>query len=421
MTSWINAAEVASLLKPGMRVFVAGATAEPRTILHALGQKADACAGVQFISVPVPGVNAGDFTGFGQQASATVFFATAENRDSIKTGKIDFLPLQYRAIYDYLAHEANIDTVIVQLPPEHKNGVYSHGISSDFLSAVVPKAKRVIAEINSLQPSPRDAPELPSSRLDYAVQCESPVPTLPAAEITAESAVIGRHVADLVADGDCIQIGIGAIPSATLAALGDKNDLGFHSGMIANGVKDLAIAGNITGACKQLETGKIVTGATLGDESLIAWAGEAPAICFRPVNYTHDCSVVARLDNFVSINSALQVDLFGQINADVLQGRQVSGTGGSVDMMRAATSSRGGRSIVAFSATAAGGTVSRIVTALAPHTAATVLRTDIDYVVTEYGVRRVRFLPLRARAEALIEIAAPQFRDQLRDEWRSIS
>ncbi len=123
MTSWINAEEVASLLKPGMRVFVAGATAEPRSILHALTQKADTCAGVHFISVPVPGVNTGDFARFGRQTGATVFFATPENRDSIKTGQIDFLPLQYRAIFDYLKHQANIDTVIVQLPPENDNGV----------------------------------------------------------------------------------------------------------------------------------------------------------------------------------------------------------------------------------------------------------------------------------------------------------
>ncbi|MCP4927288.1 MAG: acetyl-CoA hydrolase/transferase family protein [Gammaproteobacteria bacterium] len=420
MTRWINAGEVASLLKPGMTVFIAGATAEPRTILSALRRQANACTGIHFVSVAIPGVNAGNFALFGAQTSATVFFATAENRDSIASGQIDFLPMQYRALYDYLANEASIDAVIVQLPPECSNGVHSQGISSDFLSAALSKATLVIAEINSQQPSPADAPELPSSRLDYAVHSDCPLPTLPIAEITPEAAVIGNHVAELVNNGDCIQIGIGAIPNATLAALGDKNDLGIHSGMISNGVQDLALAGNITGACKQLDKGKIVTGTALGNETLINWAGETPAVSFRPVSYTHDSCVTSKLDNFISINSALEVDLFGQINADVLQGCQVSGTGGSVDMMRAAACSRGGRSIVAFNATAAGGSVSRIVAALAPGTATTVLRTDIDYVVTEYGARRIRFLPLMARAEALIEIAAPQFRDQLRDHWRGI-
>ena len=421
MTRWVNAKEAVSLLEPGMTVFIAGATAEPRTLLQELRQQPEACSGVHFTSVALPGINSGDFAALGPQTSATVFFATAENRASIAAGQIDFLPLQYRAIFGYLTDEICFDLAIVQLPPANNNGDFSHGISSDFLSAVLPKAKLVIGEINDCQPSPADAPTLPSSRLDYAVACECPVPTLATAEETEEAGVIARHVSNLVADGDCIQIGIGAIPNATLAVLSDKNDLGFHSGMIANGVRDLVMAGNITGRCKQLDKGKIVTGTTLGDQALISWAGQAPGLAFRPVNYTHDCRIVAQIDNFVSINSALQIDLFGQVNADVLHGRQVSGTGGSVDMMRAAAYSRGGRSIIACNATAAGGKVSRIVAALAPYTATTALRTDIDYVVTEYGARRIRYLPLNARAEALIGIAAPQFRDQLSDEWKNIS
>ena len=180
----------------------------------------------------------------------------------------------------------------------------------------------------------------------------------------------------------------------------------------------LADAGNITGRCKNQDQYKIVTGTTLGGEALIEWAGSAPELRFRPVSHTHDIGVIRQIDNFVSINSALEVDLFGQVNADMLEGRQFSGTGGAVDMMRGATMSRGGRSIVALKAITAKGKKSRIVTALSRNTAATALRTDVDYVVTEYGARRIRHLPISARAEALIEIAAPEFRDQLRDDWR---
>jgi len=183
---------------------------------------------------------------------------------------------------------------------------------------------------------------------------------------------------------------------------------------------DLAIAGNITGRRKSLDAGRIVSGATLGSQRLVDWAGDAPQLSMRPVGYTHDSGVFARLDNFVSINSALEVDLFGQVNADMLAGRQLSGTGGAVDMMRGAALSRGGRSIVALSATASGGTVSRIVATLPRETATTALRTDVDYIVTEFGARRIRHLPIRARAEALIEIAHPQFRDELRDRWRAM-
>jgi 4-hydroxybutyrate CoA-transferase len=175
----------------------------------------------------------------------------------------------------------------------------------------------------------------------------------------------------------------------------------------------LADAGNIKG--------KIVTGATLGSEALIEWAGNATDLMIRPVGYTHDPGVIRQIDNFVSINSAVEIDLFGQVSADMLDGRQWTGPGGAVDMMRGAALSKGGRSIVALKSTAGQGKRSRIVTALERGTAATALRTDVDYVVTEYGARRVRHLSAAARAEALIEIAAPEFRDQLRDEWRALT
>jgi len=308
----------------------------------------------------------------------------------------------------------------MQLPPAAQNGTASLGLSADFTPAVLDKAGLVIGEINARQPVPADAPGLPASRLDYALVCDRPVPTLVPSETSDIARRMGRHVADLINDGDCIQLGIGAIPDAALAGLSAKNDLGIHSGMISDGVMNLARAGNITGRNKTLDKGKIVSGVTLGSRRLIEWAGAAPELSVRPVGYTHDSGVIRRIDNFVSINSALQVDLFGQVNADMLEGRQLSGTGGSVDMMRGAALSTGGRSIIALSATARGGKVSRIVAALPQHTASTALRTDIDYVVTEFGARRIRYLPVQARAEALIEISHPDFQDQLRDEWNGM-
>jgi 4-hydroxybutyrate CoA-transferase len=202
--------------------------------------------------------------------------------------------------------------------------------------------------------------------------------------------------------------------------LSEKNDLGIHSGMISDGVMALARSGNLSGSRKTIDQGRIVSGATLGSKELIEWAGEAPQLSIRPVGYTHDSGVIGEIEKFVSINSAMEVDLFGQVNADILGGRQFSGTGGSVDMIRGAALSRGGKSFVALSSTAKGGTVSRIVAALAPNTATTALRTDIDFVVTEFGARRIRHLPVMERAEALIEIAHPDFRDRLRDEWNKL-
>ncbi len=419
MTRWIDADAVAGELKPGMTVFVAGATAEPREILEALARQGKQCAGVRFVSIPIPGLNRFDYAAFHPEVRSMAFFSTAENRDSIAAGRVDFVPLQYRAIFDYLEHDLEIDAAILQLPPAGDDGMVGLGVTTDFAPAVFDKARLVIGEINSRQPAPRDAPKIPFDRLDFAVACERPVPTLPASRINDAVRAIGRHAADMIRDGDCIQIGIGTIPGATLDALAERNDLGIHSGMIADGVMELANAGNITGRAKSVDTGTIVTGVALGCEALLEWSATAPNLAFRPVNYTHDVGVIRQLDNFVSINSALEVDLFGQVNAEMLNGRQTSATGGLVDMMRGAALSKGGRSIIALASTAGGSTVSRIVGALSSRNAVTASRTDIDFVVTEHGARRIRHLSVEARAEALIEIAAPEFRDALRDDWRA--
>jgi 4-hydroxybutyrate CoA-transferase len=189
--------------------------------------------------------------------------------------------------------------------------------------------------------------------------------------------------------------------------------------MIAHGVVALARRGVITGARKTIDRGHILTGFVAGDANTYAWATSAPELLLRPVNYTHDQGVLAGIDNFVAINSAIEVDLFGQVNAEMIDGHQHSGTGGGLDFIRGALRARGGRSIVALPAAAAGGTLSRIVPALAQGTVATVPRTDADIFITEYGSASVRHLDTAARARALIEIAAPEFRDALRDAWRA--
>ena len=419
MTKWIEAQDVAGLLKPGMTVFVAGGTAEPREILDALSKQGDSCADVRFIAVSLPGINHVDFTSLSDSTLSTAFFATPENRESITSGRTEFIPMQYSAIFNYLASELPVDIALAQLPVPGKYSV-SQGISVDFLPAVLDTAGLVIGEINDRQPVPEDAPDLPLLRLDYAVACDRPVPTLAPPNIDAAIREIGRHIAALIKDGDCLQIGIGGIPGAVMEALSEHNDLGIHSGMITDSAMRLARAGNITGRHKAIDSRLMVSGATLGSRELVDWAGSAPNLAIRPVGYTHDIDVLRRIDNFISINAALEVDLFGQVNAEMLGGRQISATGGSIDMMRGAALSSGGRSIVALKSTAGSGQISCISPALSSRTAATALRTDIDYVVTEYGARRIRHLPLMARAEALIEIAHPDYREYLRDAWREM-
>jgi 4-hydroxybutyrate CoA-transferase len=262
---------------------------------------------------------------------------------------------------------------------------------------------------------------VPAERLDYVVESERAIPELPLPPMTPEAERIGAHVAGIVRDGDCIQTGIGSIPFAVLAALGEKNDLGIHSGILDDAGRRLIESGVVTGKHKTIDRDKVVFPIATGSAEFYAWVGRRPEIELRPVSYTHHVPILARIDNFVSINSAIEVDLNGQLNAEMIGSRQVSGAGGSVDFMRGAALSDGGRSIIAMTSTAAGGKLSRIVPALAAGTAATALRTDIDYVVTEHGTARLRNRPLAARAEALIEISDPRFRDQLRAAARGES
>ena len=210
--------------------------------------------------------------------------------------------------------------------------------------------------------------------------------------------------------GTASRRGIGAIPMAILAALGDRNDLGMHGGLIDDGGMALIEAGNVTGARKTVDPGKHVAGLALGSERLHEWLAGRPDVVFAGADHTHELGVIRRIDNFVSVNSAVEVDLFGQVNAEVAGGRQISGTGGAVDFMRGARASQGGRSIVAMNATARGGTVSRIVPRVEM---ATALRTDVDVVVTEFGVAELGTGTVEERVAALIAIAHPDFRDEL--------
>ena len=301
------------------------------------------------------------------------------------------------------------------------NETYRHGFGLDSQSAALSWDPLVIAEINDQMPDGGSAPALPASQVDVGVHTSHPGQTLSIGVVTADVQAVANRVADMVQDGDCIQIGIGTLPVALLRALRTKNDLGIHSGMLADGMPELVDGGNANGRRKTIDTGQIVAGVPNGSQALYDWTDGRRDLIWKPISYTHDSAVIGQIDNFISINSGLQVDLFGQLNAETVKGRQISGTGGSVDFMRGAQRSLGGKSILAMAATAAGGKLSRIVSGFGPGAITTGLRTDIDYVVTEFGAAHLRDMPVHLRPGALIEIAAPQFRDQLRDDWRDMS
>ena len=411
--------DVPGLLEPGMTVFVAGGPNEPATVLDALRRAPAAGAGVTWIQSIVPGLNRFDFCALHEEARGLAFFITPETRASYRAGRIDFVPCQLRAVADLLGEGLDLDLAIlsVSAPPEGPaDGAadFGAGLNCDFVDVVFERARRVVAEVNAALPAPADGPRIDASRIDFAVPVNRPPPSFPLPETDETARAIARNVAALVRDGDTIQTGIGSIPYAVLGALRDRNDLGLHSGILDDGAMDLVERGVVNGKRKTIDRGRHVTAYAIGSPALYRWVAERPDVRFRPVSYTHGAGTLARLARFVSINSALEVDLSGQVNAEMIRGGQVTGTGGAVDFMRGAAGSRGGRSIVALGATAAGGRVSRIVPRLGAGNAPTALRTDVDYVVTEYGVAHLRHLPERARAAALAEIAAPEYRSALR-------
>ena len=399
-------AELAELLAPGQRIFVAGSSNEPTALLEAMAQM-QLPEDLHFLQFPIAGLNGVDFTTWNDSADLTTFFMTPTLAKA-DVQRVHYLPMQMRAVFDYLAKD--VDVCLLQVAHD-RNGVLRVGPNVDFVAAVLSGARIVIAELNRHIVAPLGCPRIESAQIDYLFESDRSLATMATPKIDEAAQSIGKLVAGLINDGDCVQTGIGAIPAAILNELSAKNDLGLHGGLIDAGGMRLIEAGNVNGARKAIDRGLHITGMALGDSELFDWLADQPSVVFRGADHTHEVSAIAELDNFVSINSAVEVDLFGQVNAEFAGGKQISGTGGSVDFMRAAKASKGGRSIVAMNATARGGTVSRIVPQVDMVTA---LRTDVDIVVTEFGVAQLKNLPNRQRQDALIEIAAPQFRDELR-------
>ena len=394
-----------SCLQSGQRIFVAGSSNEPTGLLE-LMRDADLPDDLHFVQFPLAGYNRTDFTAWHPSFEMTTVFMTAHLKGADKT-RLHFVPMQMRAVYDYLL--ADIDVALIQVAYGH-DGRLRLGPNVDFAEAVLGTARFVLAEVNEGFVAPAGCPLIEQSRLDATVTTNRPLFEPPHPTIDEAAREIGQHVAGLIRDGDCLQTGIGAIPAAILGELGDKNDLGLHGGLIDDGGMRLVQAGTVNGANKPIDKGLHIAGMALGSQELIDWVAETSSVQFKGANYTHEVTVIRQLTQFVSINSAVEVDLMGQVNAEVANGRQISGTGGSVDFMRAAKASRDGRSIVAMNATARGGEVSRIVPRVDVVTA---LRTDVDMVVTEYGVAELQGRDLGERAAQLAAIAAPAFRDEL--------
>jgi acyl-CoA hydrolase len=308
------------------------------------------------------------------------------------------------------------DVVVVLVSPPDSAGMCNLGVVSDYIWPALGGARTVLAEINANVPRVAGDTQIPFERLDGYLETDRPLPDYQRADPSAIELKVAARVAEFVHDGSCLQIGVGRLGEAVLRAVADRRDLGIHTGMVGQTILELIASGVITNACKAIDTQLTVCGSILGGSQAVALAACTPSLRLRAVDYTNSGEVIARIDDFVSINSAIEVDVLGQVNAETANGRYLGGIGGSVDYMRAAGRSSGGQSIVALPATARGG-ASRIVARVDRVTAS---RSDLDVVITEHGVAKLRGVSEGERAKRLIEVAAPEHREQLRGAVRSM-
>ncbi|HEV7575788.1 MAG TPA: acetyl-CoA hydrolase/transferase C-terminal domain-containing protein [Caldimonas sp.] len=405
---------LADWIRPGDGIVMGQGTAEPLTLTEALVRQRGELGGVSaFLGAMFSDTfRPGEVDGISLRGMGGV----GTNRRLIQDGAMDVLPCHVSQNAELIADGTiACDIALVQVAPADANGRYSLGLGADHTRAAVDKARVVIAEVNRQVPQTTCDVALTEADIDVVIETDRQPIQLPSAAIGALERRIAAHVDAFIPDRATLQVGFGAIPEAIIAMLGNRRDLGVHSGMVGDSLVDLVERGVVTNSAKGMDEGVSITGVLFGtDARLYRFAHRNPALRVCPVGYTHAFDVLSRLQRFVSINSALEVDLTGQVNAESIGGDYIGAVGGQVDFVRAACRSPGGASIIALPSAAKGGTLPRIVARLSgPVTTA---RSDVDVVATENGAVRLRGLALRERIEAMIGLAAPQHREALARE-----
>lgn len=346
-------------------------------------------------------------------------FAGANSRQAIVDGAAEFFPCFFHEVPKLLGETFPVDVAVVTVTPPDSEGYCSFGVSCDYARPAAMKAKVVIAEMNDQLPRTCGLENrIHASQITYMVPCSYRTPEIPRPNITDVEKNIGRNCASLIKDGATLQLGIGAIPDAVAMFLKDKKDLGIHTEMFSDSVVDLVEDGVVNCAKKTLHPGKLIATFLMGTQKLYDFVDNNPMVELYPVDYVNDPWVIGKNDNMVAINSCLSVDFAGQVASETIGLKQYSGTGGQVDYVRGASLSKGGISIMAMPSTAGHGKISRIVPMLDQGAAVTTSRNEVDYVVTEYGVAKLKGRTLQQRAKNLVEIAHPDFREELNEELK---
>jgi acyl-CoA hydrolase len=410
----IDADTALAHLQSGQQVFVQGAAATPTVLLEALARRGKDVSGVGVVHLHTEGPAPHLHPSLHGHLHHRALFIGPNARDAVNEGRAEYIPVFLSDIPRLFRRRTiPIDVALLNVSPPDAHGFCSLGTSVDVTLAAVECAPLVIAQINPRMPRTHGDGFLHVSRIDWGVTVEQAPHVHPEPEITAVERKIGEFVAELIPDQSTLQLGIGAIPSAVALALRHKRDLGIHTEMFTDAVIDLVERGVVTGAKKEINRGKIVSSFVLGTQRLYDFVHDNPLIELRPSDYTNDAAVIRRLGRMVAINSAVEIDLTGQVCADSIGSRLFSGVGGQMDFIRGAATAEDGRAIIAFPSTAAGGSISRIAAILRPGSGVVTTRAHVHTVVTEWGVAELHGRGIAERARALIAIADPRFREEL--------
>jgi len=410
----VTADEALSCVRSGMRVYIQPGCAEPETLVEALIRRAPFVQDVEIVHMMTLGAAPYVAPEMAGHFRHNAMFIGGNVREAVNEGRADYTPIYLSEIEQLFESGAMpLDVALIEVSPPDPHGFCSFGVGVDTTLTAAKCAGHVVAQVNAQMPRTYGDSFIHVSEIDAIVESTRPLCALAKPEPSAMHVAIARNVASLIEDGAVLQTGIGGIPDAVLPFLMDRKDLGVHSELVSDGVIPLIEAGVINGARKNFKPRKIILGFALGTQELFDFVDNNPIFEFHPTAYTNDPLSIARNDNMVAINSALQVDLTGQVCSDSIGTSFYSGIGGQVDFLRGASHSRGGKAIIALPSTAKNGALSRIVPMLSPGAGVVTSRGLIRYVVTEYGVAYLHGKSIRERAKALVEIAHPKFREEL--------
>jgi len=411
----ISPGEAIEMIKTGYRVVLSPVCAEPQVLVKSLVECKDRLEDVEIYTMMPMGECPYALPEMASHFKVKTFSVGPRLMEAVSRGQAEYVPCHLSQIPGLFTDDIiKVDVALIQLSPPDNHGYCSLGISVSYIRAVLDKAKVVIAQINEQMPRTLGDTFVHLSEVDYVVESSHPLPSISPPKIGNEEKTIAEFTSDIIPDGAVIQVGIGNIAEAILNELKEKKRLSIHTGTFSDGVLGLVEAGAIGTKERGARRAPMIATELIGTSKLYEFCHNNPLVEMRSIDFTHNIRVLGQIKGLISINSAIEIDLSGQVNAEMRGDILINGVGGQLDFLRGAAASPGGKSVVAFRSTAKNGNVSRIVSHLDAGTAVTVGRADIDFVITEYGVARLRGKSLSERAKELIAIAHPDFREELR-------